>query len=383
MSDLIKTLKSSETGNDVYPNIKPDNIPSDAITSAKISDGAVTTDKLASDSVTTAKIHNGAVTTAKIEDEGISTAKIGALAVTTAKIDTGAVTSNKLAESSVTGTKINDGAVSYSKLASALKNLIDGKASQDDLTALQNAVYTKTQVDDKLEEKADKNSANQFNGTNEFNNDVLIDFNDLKDSNDNNISLEDKLDDKQPLLVSGVNIKTINNQSLLGSGNIVIQGGGGLNSVTIKTTDLSDLHIIFSLISAQSSISGYDGINSEYLINTYIYATIKAGVIDNATHRIYGVSLSEMSIFDDDTTYYYTKQNIVCPLNNDNKISFGILTNEITIDDAPYGDYYVMNDSAYQIGNTGLYKHKIEFSFNSGFYTDSEYETDIFTIFLK
>lgn len=33
--------------------------------------------------------------------------------------------------------------------------------------------------------------------------------------------------DKQDVLVSGTNIKTINNQSLLGSGNIDIQGGGG------------------------------------------------------------------------------------------------------------------------------------------------------------
>ena len=32
---------------------------------------------------------------------------------------------------------------------------------------------------------------------------------------------------KQDLLVSGTNIKTINNESLLGSGNITIQGGGG------------------------------------------------------------------------------------------------------------------------------------------------------------
>lgn len=35
------------------------------------------------------------------------------------------------------------------------------------------------------------------------------------------------LNSKQDTLVSGTNIKTINNQSLLGSGNIVIQGGGG------------------------------------------------------------------------------------------------------------------------------------------------------------
>ena len=35
------------------------------------------------------------------------------------------------------------------------------------------------------------------------------------------------LSDYQPLLVSGTNIKTINNTSLLGSGNISISGGGG------------------------------------------------------------------------------------------------------------------------------------------------------------
>jgi hypothetical protein len=34
------------------------------------------------------------------------------------------------------------------------------------------------------------------------------------------------IDDKQDTLVSGTNIKTINNTSILGSGNIDIQGGG-------------------------------------------------------------------------------------------------------------------------------------------------------------
>lgn len=38
--------------------------------------------------------------------------------------------------------------------------------------------------------------------------------------------INDIIDDKQDTLVSGTNIKTINNTSLLGSGNIDIQGGG-------------------------------------------------------------------------------------------------------------------------------------------------------------
>ena len=39
--------------------------------------------------------------------------------------------------------------------------------------------------------------------------------------------IKDSLDAKQATLVSGTNLKTINNNSLLGSGNITIEGGGG------------------------------------------------------------------------------------------------------------------------------------------------------------
>lgn len=42
---------------------------------------------------------------------------------------------------------------------------------------------------------------------------------------------------KQDNLVSGTNIKTINSQSLLGSGNIVISSGGGTQNVFIQETE--------------------------------------------------------------------------------------------------------------------------------------------------
>jgi len=42
-------------------------------------------------------------------------------------------------------------------------------------------------------------------------------------------------EDKQDVLVSGTNIKTVNNESLLGSGNITIQGGGVEVSVQNET----------------------------------------------------------------------------------------------------------------------------------------------------
>ena len=50
------------------------------------------------------------------------------------------------------------------------------------------------------------------------------------------------LGEKQPTLVSGTNIKTINNESLLGEGNIDIQGGGSsVNVVQATGTSTSDV----------------------------------------------------------------------------------------------------------------------------------------------
>lgn len=46
---------------------------------------------------------------------------------------------------------------------------------------------------------------------------------------------------KQPTLVSGTNIKTINNESLLGEGNIDIQGGSSVNVVQTTGTSTSDV----------------------------------------------------------------------------------------------------------------------------------------------
>ena len=48
-------------------------------------------------------------------------------------------------------------------------------------------------------------------------------------------AITQELANKQPNLVSGTNIKTINNESILGSGNIEIQGGG--TSLNISTTE--------------------------------------------------------------------------------------------------------------------------------------------------
>lgn len=68
---------------------------------------------------------------------------------------------------------------------------------------------------------------------------------------------------KQDTLVSGTNIKTINNESILGSGNITIEGGGGGKAVSggtnisITTGETADT---INCTLPISSIQGYNGI---------------------------------------------------------------------------------------------------------------------------
>lgn len=56
-------------------------------------------------------------------------------------------------------------------------------------------------------------------------------------------TLNDLLDEKQDLLTSGTNIKTINNESLLGSGNISIQGGGDATDVQVNGVSITENNV--------------------------------------------------------------------------------------------------------------------------------------------
>jgi hypothetical protein len=105
-------------------------------------------------------------------------------------------------------------------------------------------------------------------------------------------------DSKQEALVSGTNIKTINNQSLLGSGNITIQGGGGgtatdvqINGTSITSNDVANIvtegtyNASTNKIATKSDIptktsdlindSGYSKIYYVSTHNNYTYEQIK------------------------------------------------------------------------------------------------------------
>ena len=56
-------------------------------------------------------------------------------------------------------------------------------------------------------------------------------------------TLNDLLEEKQDLLTSGTNIKTINNESLLGSGNISIQGSGDATDVQVNGVSITQNNV--------------------------------------------------------------------------------------------------------------------------------------------
>ena len=164
-----------------------------------------------------------------------------------------------------------DGTVTTSIIASLegesyddteLRNELSGKATKDDVASLSNEMVANEEVTaaalNELNERINAISENVSgetatkvelqNAVESLTNTILENeevtaaaLNDLKERVENAGSIgdldlstyatkqevADNLAGKQDKLVSGTNIKTINGQSLLGSGNITIEGGGG------------------------------------------------------------------------------------------------------------------------------------------------------------
>ena len=78
---------------------------------------------------------------------------------------------------------------------------------------------------------------------------------------------------KQDLLISGQNIKTINHQSLLGNGNINIEGGGGGGSIVM--------------------VGSFEIDNNGHLIATIPDGASNPYSIDNSGHLIYDTAAGD------------------------------------------------------------------------------------------
>ena len=94
-----------------------------------------------------------------------------------------------------------------------------------DTSTLNSDYYNKNEVNNLLDEKTDTSDLSQVA--------ISGDYNELTNKPDlSQYATKDEVNAKQDTLISGSNIKTINNQSILGSGNIEIQGGSGGGSYT-------------------------------------------------------------------------------------------------------------------------------------------------------
>lgn len=110
---------------------------------------------------------------------------------------------------------------------------------------------------------------------------------------------KDSLDGKQATLISGTNIKTINNETLLGSGNITIQGGGSsVDIVTDWESTLSDAKVPSEKLTKNT-------IDNELNFKLDKYKTIQSYTLSSTTQTI-DSQMDEntwMVSFDYDDTY--------------------------------------------------------------------------------
>lgn len=123
------------------------------------------------------------------------------------------------------------------------------------------AYYKKTEVDNKLSTKVDM-IAGKMLSTNDYTDADKSKLQSLNNYDDS--SIKQSLSNKQDKLVSSVNIKTINNQSLLGTGNITISGGG-------EPVDLSnyyDKDEVNALLTDKASISDISSLATKAELST-------------------------------------------------------------------------------------------------------------------
>lgn len=128
MGTKITTLKAKTSGDDVYPNILAQNIPSSAVNNTKIADNAISKSKMQNDSVGTNQIEDGAITNSKIGVNAVTAYSINDGAVDNDQLHVNAVSAAKmkLYEENILGA-LTDYDIPYGTLAdfaAALKNIM-------------------------------------------------------------------------------------------------------------------------------------------------------------------------------------------------------------------------------------------------------------------
>ena len=144
-----------------------------------------------------------------------------------------------------------------------IDNSISGKVDTDIFNAY--TANTKTEIDNAVSVKADSSRVDEIE---EVTASALVELHSTK----------------QDILVSGTNIKTINNQSLLGSGNIEIQGGGETYSagegIGIDADNIISVTGNYETI-VELTQAEYDALTSYDKNTTYVITDAQAINMDN------------------------------------------------------------------------------------------------------
>ena len=106
------------------------------------------------------------------------------------------------------------------------------------------------------------------------------------------VVLKSQVDGKQATLVSGSTIKTINGTSLLGSGDIVISGGGS-GATNLTATASATTVVIASDTGTDATIAAADGVNAGLMLPAQF--TKLAGVATGATANSTDAQLRDRS----------------------------------------------------------------------------------------
>lgn len=149
---------------------------------------------------------------------------------------------------------------------------------------------------------------------------------------------------KQDTLVSGTNIKTINGQSILGSGNITIEGGtGNVNKININLGVLDIENIIYVTLTDEQYnilVNINSSIDVEFQLNGIVQDYYRCNLQQiskisdkNFVGVVYVRKNSTLSRFPVD----YTEKYVYGTLNTSKKLS-------ITFKDAPYTNFYTKSE---------------------------------------
>lgn len=112
----------------------------------------------------------------------------------------------------------------------------------------------------------------------------------------------DNISTKQNTLVSGTNIKTINNQSLLGSGNITISGGGSSGTVLYNNANGTNGDVVLN-----ASLSNYTTIKIFYWIDSL--SDTDTIYVDEFSALGGKIKLNKVSVSSDDISYISCTQS--------------------------------------------------------------------------